>query len=181
MLSVSSSNLSDAGVRSTDPLRKNMGTQSPERSFRIPIPPPPPRSPLKGGRRTDEMQPVWQCIKLLPGSFPTLLKLLKPKWGYLKHPTAELEVKLVVGVQRWLAFQVEQAPHKICLKLSSNKTLVWGGGSDLQIQTTLFLHLPLPEEFQNHATVSLGSVITTGLEAGAGQMYFVGICLHHSV
>lgn len=155
MLSVSSSNLWDAGVRSTDPLRKSMGTQIPECSFLIPIPPPP-RSPLKWGRSIGEIEPVWWSLELLPGSFPTLLKLLKPKWGFFKHPTAELEDKLLVGVQRWLAFQVEQAPHKIHLQLSSIKTVVWGGSSDLHIQNILFLCLPLREEFQNHTSVSLG-------------------------
>lgn len=171
MLSVSSSKLSDAGVRPTGRLRRNMGTQIPECTFLIHITTPS-LSPLKWGGSISEIQPVWWRLKLLPGSFPTLLKLLKPKWGFFKHPTAELEVKLVVGVQRWLAFQVERAPHKIYLKLSSIKTLVWGGGSDLHTQTTQFLYLLLPEEFQNQASVSPGSVITTGLQAGAWTEVF---------
>lgn len=172
MLCVSSSNLSDAGVRSMGSLRKNMRTQITEHSILIPITPPS-LSPLKWGMSAGEIQPLWWKITLLPESFPTLLKLLKPKWRLFKHLTANIEVK-VVGVQRWLTFQVEQAPQKIYLKLSLIKILVWGRRGDLCIQNNLYcLYL---KSFKIMPLSLWG--VSEPLDYR--QLDLVGICLYHS-
>lgn len=175
MLSVSSSNLSDAAVRSTGCLRKSMGTQIPQRSFLIPLTPLSLPS-LKCSRRRSYFSQCDRPKDCFQGSFPKLVKLLKPEWGFCKNILLlGWRLSSLWTLRCGWYFQEEQDPHKVHVRLPSTKILDWT--SVLHIQNTLLLYLFV---FQNHGGFdSLGSVITTGPQAG-GQMYLVGICLHHS-